>query len=63
MRYGARNLVSLVTSGCGFIRSHLVERLLAEGHIVKVIDNRTTGRLENLDHQKANNINDIHRSL
>ena len=32
----------------------MVDRLLAEGHSVKVIDNWTTGRPENLDHQKDN---------
>ncbi len=45
---------SLVTGGCGFIGSHIVDRLLAEGHEVIVIDNCSTGRLENLDHQKGN---------
>lgn len=45
---------SLVTGGCGFIGSHLVDRLLLEGHEVIVIDNCSTGRLENLDHQREN---------
>ncbi len=40
----------LVTGGCGFIGSHLVERLLIEGHDVIVLDNMSTGRKENLDH-------------
>ena len=43
---------SLVTGGCGFIGSHIVDRLLAEGHEVIVIDNCSTGRLENLTHHK-----------
>lgn len=47
-------MVSVVTGGCGFIGSHMVDRLLAEGHEVRVIDNCSTGRLENLDHQKGN---------
>lgn len=38
----------LVTGGAGFIGSHLVERLLSEGHSVRVLDNLSTGRRENL---------------
>lgn len=48
-------MISLVTGGCGFIGSHIVDRLLAEGHTVRVIDNFTTGRPENLKHHKDNN--------
>ena len=38
----------LVTGGAGFIGSHIVERLLKDGHSVTVIDNLCTGREENL---------------
>ena len=39
---------ALVTGGAGFIGSTLVDRLLAEGHAVDVVDNLTTGSLANL---------------
>ena len=38
----------LVTCGCGFIGSHLVEQLLAGGHEVTVFDDLSTGKSENL---------------
>jgi nucleoside-diphosphate-sugar epimerase len=38
----------LVTGGCGFIGSHLVTALLARGDTVRVLDNLSTGRQDNL---------------
>ena len=38
----------LVTGGAGFIGSHLAERLLADGKSVVVVDDLSTGSLENL---------------
>lgn len=38
----------LVTGGAGFIGSHIVERLLRDGHFVRVLDNFSSGRRENL---------------
>ena len=40
---------TLVTGGAGFIGSTLVDRLLAEGHSVAVVDNMWSGKSANLD--------------
>ncbi len=39
----------LVTGGCGFIGSHLVDALVAKGHRVTVLDDLSTGKKENLN--------------
>ncbi len=44
---------SLVVGGAGFIGSHLVERLLAEGHAVDVVDDLSSGSLANLADARA----------
>jgi len=38
----------LITGGAGFIGSHIAERLLADGHRVRVLDNLSSGKEENL---------------
>ncbi|MGA2499882.1 MAG: NAD-dependent epimerase/dehydratase family protein, partial [Tepidisphaeraceae bacterium] len=38
----------LITGGAGFIGSHLAERLLVAGHQVTVLDDLSTGRIDNL---------------
>jgi UDP-glucose 4-epimerase len=45
----ATSLRVLITGGAGFIGSHLVERMLQDGATVYVLDNLSTGRIENLN--------------
>lgn len=40
----------LITGGCGFIGSHLAERLLDRGDRVQVLDDLSTGSMENIEH-------------
>ena len=44
---------ALITGGAGFVGSHLAEALLAQEHEVFVIDNLSTGSIENLEHLKS----------
>ena len=43
----------LVTGGAGFIGSHVAERLVREGHTVRVVDNLSTGHESNLTHLRG----------
>lgn len=52
----------LVTGGAGFIGSHLVDRLLADGYEVVVIDNFATGRAENLKAAASSGHFTLHRA-
>jgi UDP-glucose 4-epimerase len=44
---------ALITGGAGFIGSHLAERLLHDGHDVAVIDDLSTGSIDNISHLKS----------
>jgi UDP-glucose 4-epimerase len=43
---------ALITGGAGFVGSHLAEHLLDEGHHVLVLDNLSTGSIDNIAHLK-----------
>lgn len=45
---------ALITGGAGFIGSHLAERLLASGDSVTVLDDLSTGSMDNIGHLKSN---------
>jgi UDP-glucose 4-epimerase len=59
MREGSNAILTgrdvLVTGGAGFIGSHLVDRLVAEGYFVVVLDDLSTGRLDNINEHIADN--------
>ncbi len=44
---------ALITGGAGFVGSHLAERLLAEGHEAFILDNLSTGSMDNIVHLKS----------
>jgi UDP-glucose 4-epimerase len=50
----------LITGGAGFIGSHLAERLLDRGDHVVLLDNLSTGSMENIRHLKPNQRMDYH---
>jgi dTDP-glucose 4,6-dehydratase len=54
LAHSAKQPVSVVTGGAGFLGSHLTDRLLAEGHRVIAIDNLITGHLTNIEHLAGN---------
>ena len=45
-------MIALITGGAGFVGSHLAERLLADGDEVMVLDNLSTGSIDNITHLK-----------
>ena len=44
---------ALITGGAGFIGSHLSEALLDAGHEVLILDNLSTGSIDNIAHLKG----------
>lgn len=50
----------LITGGAGFIGSHLAERLLQRGDHVAVLDNLSTGSMENIRHLKSSERMEYH---
>ena len=44
---------ALITGGAGFLGSHLAEALLARGDTVHILDNLSTGSIDNIEHLKA----------
>ena len=43
-------MIVQVTGGAGFVGSHLVDKLMLQGHEVTVVDNFFTGRKRNIEH-------------
>jgi UDP-glucose 4-epimerase len=50
---------TMVTGGAGFIGSNLVDRLLAEGHAVDVVDDLSSGSLANLASARADQAHEL----
>jgi dTDP-glucose 4,6-dehydratase len=53
-RKPAKQPISVVTGGAGFLGSHLVDLLIARGHRVIAIDNFITGTVDNIAHLSGN---------
>jgi UDP-glucuronate decarboxylase len=51
--YDSRKRI-LVTGGAGFVGSHLIDRLIAQGHDVLCVDNLFTGTKRNIEHLQGN---------
>jgi UDP-glucose 4-epimerase len=51
--YTKPQMKALITGGAGFVGSHLAERLLEQGHEVAVLDNLSTGSIDNIEHLKG----------
>lgn len=45
---GARKFRALITGGAGFLGSHLAEALLKAGHSVVILDDLSTGNIQNI---------------
>jgi UDP-glucose 4-epimerase len=43
----------LITGGAGFIGSHLSDKLISEGHKVTVLDDLSTGKIDNVKHLES----------
>jgi UDP-glucose 4-epimerase len=50
----------LITGGAGFIGSHLAERLIARGDFVVLLDNLSTGSMQNISHMKSSGKMEYH---
>jgi UDP-glucose 4-epimerase len=63
--------LALVTGGAGFIGSHITDRLLADGYRVRVLDNFSTGKRENLPESNdleiitgdVGSFDDVHKAM
>ena len=53
---------AIVTGGCGFIGSHLVDLLVSKSIDVTVLDDLSSGRIENIS-QNINNVNFIETNM